>query len=380
MNSSILYIVGDYPVISEQFIRREVEGLVRLGMNIDVAPVCLHGLAWNVTQSRGAYRLFRRTWQSLRRDPRSPTLRQCLSATLRAGAWMPRARRAQHLHAHFLGIPALVAYCLSRELGIPYSLTAHAHDIYVGACPECVVRNAAFRTTCTGSNQRYLAACYPDSPFELVRHGIDVAQYSGQRFSDGDNTFRILAVGRLVEKKGFDYLIDACALLREDDMPFLCTLVGEGYLETLLRARIAELALENCVSLVPFRPHAELRTYYLRSDVLVAPSVVATDGDRDGLPNVILEAMASELPVIASDAGSIPEAVRDMQTGLLVPQGDAPALADALKRVQRDRALSAGRSGRALELVRTEFNEERWLRCLRLLFANARAETDTQAE
>jgi glycosyltransferase involved in cell wall biosynthesis len=189
-----------------------------------------------------------------------------------------------------------------------------------------------------------------------------------------------LAVGRLVEKKGFEYLIDACALLREDGMPFSCTLVGEGYLKTSLRTRIAELALEDSVLLVPFRPHAELRTYYLRSDVLVAPSVVATDGDRDGLPNVILEAMASGLPVIASDAGSISEAVRDTQTGLLVPQGDARALANALVRVQRDHGLSADMSGRAQEFVRAEFSEEVWLRRFWRLLAEARAPGDIQTE
>jgi glycosyltransferase involved in cell wall biosynthesis len=293
---------------------------------------------------------------------------------------MPRAKHAQHLHAHFLGIPALVAYCLSRELGIPYSLTAHAHDIYVDGCPECVIRNAVFRTTCTLSNQRYLSARYPDSPFELVRHGIDAAQYSGPRSSYRDGIFRILAIGRLVEKKGFEHLIDACALLRGGGVPFSCTLVGKGHLETSLREKIAQLGLEDTVSLVPFRPHAELRTYYLRSDVLVAPSVVATDGDRDGLPNVILEAMASGLPVIASDAGSIPEAVRDTQTGLLVPQGDARALANALMRVQHDHVFCANMSGRALELVRTEFSEEVWLRRLQCLFTSMNDRTASQLE
>lgn len=183
--------------------------------------------------------------------------------------------------------------------------------------------------------------------------------------------YRLLAVGRFARTKGFPELITALARLRRERVPVRLTLVGDGAWRGRLVRQIRSLGLEACVDLPGFVPHDELRRYMQDHDMLVVPSVVHTNGDRDGIPNVIMEALSMGLPVVATDVCGIAEVIRDGETGLLVPQRDPAALACAVRRMlaDRERARAMALAGRAL--VETMFDRERNIAALRDLYAEA---------
>ncbi len=357
----ILYVVGTYPSPTETFIDREIQGLRHMGLDVRVLPLdqtpCFRGLAQALLHLPRNAALLR----SLRADPCPLPHRRCLGATLRAATSARACKDVSHIHAHFLGLPATVAFCLSRMIGIPYSLTAHARDIYAEHTPQVVIRDAAFRTTCTQTNADFLKERYPDAPFELIRHGLDPVPYADAHPTRTAAPCRLLTVGRLVDKKGLPFLLRACAILRDDGFPFTCTIIGEGPLHEALSSEIAALGLSDRISLLPFLPHEEVIEHYHAADLLVVPSITAKDGDRDGVPNVILEAMASGLPAVAADAGSIPEAVTEGTTGILVPPKDPTALANAIFSLWHDPARRTQLATQATDFVRTEFAPDKWL-------------------
>ena len=357
-------MVGEYPSTTETFIEREIRGLRARGMRIEVVAV-------NRLSARHILRCGKRcaavlsAVAELCRGRDQCGMLRAAGAALRAAA-IAGNLRASHIHAHFLGLPATVAYCVSRMTGLPYSITAHAHDIYAETTPEIVVAGARFRTTCTRTGLYFLKNLYPGCEFELVRHGIDVLD--AQHSCAGDGELRLLGVGRLVEKKGFEYLVEACSLLQKRKVPFRFTMVGEGPGEIALRRKIVELGLEGCVDFQPFCPHEQMAARYANSDVLVVPSVVAQNGDRDGVPNVILEAMAVGLPVVATGAGGIGEVVIDGLTGLLVRERDSGAIAQAVCRLHLDPDLRRQLPDAAKHYVAKEFAPEKWLNKLSRLF------------
>jgi methionyl-tRNA formyltransferase/glycosyltransferase involved in cell wall biosynthesis len=288
-------------------------------------------------------------------DFNSCTWRRRIGSALKAAAIARRYSRVDHLHAHFLGAPALTAYYLACLLQIPYSLSAHAHDIYAETTPSLVLTKASFRTTCTKSNVQFLAEKEPSAPFTLVRHGIDARYYAGVR-TPAPGLCRLLAVGRHVEKKGFQYLVDACAFLQSRGFSFHCKIIGEGPLLDQCRHRALAIGVKDIIEFRRFLPHDELQRAYLDSDILVVPSILAADGDRDGVPNVILEAMATGLPVIATDAGAIGEAIEHRRTGLLLPQMDAAAIAKAVSELWSDPRLRESLIEAALQDVRLKWD------------------------
>jgi glycosyltransferase involved in cell wall biosynthesis len=238
---------------------------------------------------------------------------------------------SDHVHAHFADRAAIVALVASRLLGLPYSLTAHANDIYVEPTLLAVkISEASFVATCTGYNAAHLArAAAVGSDVACIYHGLDAQQYLPDAALRRGRLL-LLAVGQLKEKKGFAYLIEACQILRADGHEFSCEIIGDGPLRDELEAQIRDSSLEETVALRGALEHHEVIAAYREAAVFVLPCVTAADGDRDGIPNVILEAMAMELPV------GIPEAVADGETGLLVPPRDAAALAAALADLMSD--------------------------------------------
>jgi glycosyltransferase involved in cell wall biosynthesis len=370
-NRRILYIVGEYPSLTETFIGREIAALRSLGLDITVFS--LRDCEWSraCLASIGCAGKLRRLAQDLCSDETALSRYRTIGAALRAAEIAVRADACDHIHAHFLGLPATVAFCLSRLLGKPYSVTAHARDIYAEPTPECVVRRACFRTTCTESNRRHLAQKYPDVAFELVRHGLDVTPYTPAVPIQRDGLCRLLAVGRLVEKKGFAYLIRACKVLQERSLPWRCMVIGEGPLRPSLENEIAVNNLQHRMVLVGAKAHGEVIRLLQSADVVVAPSIVAENGDRDGVPNVILEAMAAGAPVVATDAGAITEAVEHRRTGWLVPQRDPVAIADAVQALWEQPLLGAALSEAARQHLLETFQPARWAyRLQRLLDAS----------
>jgi glycosyltransferase involved in cell wall biosynthesis len=167
---------------------------------------------------------------------------------------------------------------------------------------------------------------------------------------------QILAVGRLVEQKGFADLLQACHLLQQRQVPFHCGIIGDGHLAADLQKLIAHYGLGQAVSLRGTLPQSEVFQAYQQATVFCAPSIVAHDGNRDGIPNVILEAMSQGLPVVASEVSGIPEVVRPLQTGWLVPPQDPEALAAALQEIQQRPQEARRRTITAYELVRSQFD------------------------
>ncbi|MDZ7622278.1 MAG: glycosyltransferase [Candidatus Competibacteraceae bacterium] len=312
-------------------------------------------------------------------DLEAEDLLQAIDLALRA-----RERGVTHFHAHFGTVAATVTRLAARFARIPYTLTLHAKDIYHVSVDPGLMRkklgDAARVITVTDYNQRYLAAAYDHAATKIVRlyNGLNLARFA---FTIPSRTSReILAVGRLVEKKGFDVLIDACAILRDRGIAFQCRIVGDGTERATLSARIAHLNLGAMVRLAGPQPHAELIGTFREAAVVAAPCVIGADGDRDGLPTVLLEAMALGVPCVSTDVTGIPELVRDGDTGLCVPQRDPQALADALQRLLDDADLRLDLATRARRSIEQDFDIRRNAARLREWFAAARDATAGRRE
>jgi len=285
----------------------------------------------------------------------------------------------RHLHAHFCHASTTVAMMVSRFTGVPYSFTAHAKDIYLGKFNpgdllQRKMRDAAFVVTCTETNRDHLQRLCPGVRcVHRIYHGIDTAVFSPRvaRGTANGGVPRILAVGRFVEKKGFPYLVRACRVLKERGHAFRCDLVGRPDRDSEpVRQAIAESRLEDTVFVGGMLTHEELKQLYEQCTIACLPCVVARDGDRDGIPNALVEAMAMGLPVVSTRISAIPELVDDGANGLLVPQRDVRALADALERLLEDRGLRRKLGHAAREKVRRSFDAERTTRDLKDLFTS----------
>lgn len=262
---------------------------------------------------------------------------------LQAGYVAERARRMglRRLHAHFATEPACVASLASRISGLPYSFTAHAVDIYKNnvVASELARRidAADFVVTVSDWNRSHLQCVANGSADKVVRvyNGIDF-----ERFSPGKapppEPFTILSVARLVEKKGLDVLVAACARLRDRGRAFRCWIAGRGALRPALEAQIRASGLRRHVRLLGAHTQPELLERYRSAHAFALPCVVGSDGNRDGLPVSIVEALACGVPVVATPVTGIPEVVRHDHNGLLVGDRDAAGLADALESLMCD--------------------------------------------
>ncbi|MTD14322.1 glycosyltransferase [Nakamurella sp. YIM 132087] len=287
---------------------------------------------------------------------------EAAQAVLLAGAAVENG--ITHLHAHFASIAARVARLAARLAGITYSVTAHAKDIFVDDIDDAelarTLGDAHTVVTISRYNADHLAARFPEigDRLRLVRNGIDLAGFPF-RADLVHRPPRIAAIGRLVEKKGFGYLLQAAALLRDRGVGFHLDLVGTGALATVLAADVQQLGLADRVRLHGAQPQDRVREVVAGAAVLAAPCVVGADGNRDGLPTVLLEAMALGTPCVSTPVTGIGEAVVPGRTGLLVPERDPRALADALESLLTDRALGAGLAAAARRLVEQDYDTRR---------------------
>ncbi len=314
-----------------------------------------------------------------RSQPRGLRLRKVfVKEFLQAGAIAAELLRAGdvgHLHGHFCHGVATITWFVSRLTGIPFSFTAHAKDIYQadlnpGDLLERKLNAARFVATCTCANADVLRARHA-RPQEVhaIYHGLDTDYFSPRPGARVAGTPIILAVGRFVQKKGFNHLIEACAVLKRDGIRFHCIIVGErGDAYDGICAQIEALGLADCVHLRGAVTQDELREIYRQAGVFVLPCQITADGDRDGFPNVLAEAMAMGVPVVSTAISGIPEMIDDGVHGLLVQSGDSQALAGALRRVLGDEALHArlAQAGRARICER--FDSRRTTLALRDLF------------
>jgi glycosyltransferase involved in cell wall biosynthesis len=325
----------------------------------------------------------RRLWWSL---PRKVFLRDFLLGVALADRLLD-AGDVRHLHAHFAHGSTTVTWYASRITGVPFSFTGHARDIYTeklnpGGLLERKIRAARFVVTCTEANRRHLQRLGDGAAVHRVYHGLN-ADFARILAEGGappapNGRFRVLAVGRLVTKKGFDVLVEAVGILAGRGLPVEALIVGhraplEPEIGPQLERAISELGLDGRVRMVGSMSQVELFDEYRRASAFCLPCRVADSGDRDGIPNVMVEAMACAIPVVSTNVSGIPELVVSEQNGLLVPPEDPASVADSLQRLYDDREL-AGRLGReAAETVRGRFDGDRLAAELATLFREATA-------
>ena len=267
-----------------------------------------------------------------------------------------------HLHGHFLHLPSLVARLLAELWEVSFSASAHGRDIFV---PEVrfgsLCRTARFIAVCSAAGEERLRDNLPPRTLPKLRrcyHGLDLERmpYRAPAHLAPGSRLRLASVCRLVPKKGVDVVLRALAMFRERGRRFSYRIVGDGPLRPHLIELATELELEGNVEFLGARPHHEAMRVLADADAMVMGCRVAEDGDRDGVPNAILEAMALGVPVVASETGGVSEVVHDGETGLLVPPDSPTALGDAIDRLAEDFSLRRRLSIRARALMESRFD------------------------
>lgn len=388
----LVVYVDQFPALSETFVAGEIDALRRAGHHVRVEAgrwaderaelddppqvTCLADdglarraadLAWLVARRPAAVLGDLRARRRWRRDEPVHPLRVLAPIVRRL------ARGGEtHLHVHFAGVAALDALRICALHGTTYSVVAHAYDVYRE--PANLAEKLRGATVAFGVSEATVgdlrAVAGPGAGVRLLAMGVDTQRFRRRRPPPGDG--RVIAVGRLVEKKGFAVLVDAVATLRDRGAaPSRVTIVGDGPARAALERRIAELELGETVVLAGARQPHEVAGLLEAADLLAMPSVVASDGDRDALPVVLGEALAMELPVVVSDVSGLPEVVRP-EWGRVVPAGDAAALAAALRELLAlsppERAVM-GRAARAWVVEARDRDD--WARRLAEMLAQA---------
>ncbi len=269
-------------------------------------------------------------------------------------------RGVKHIHAHFASSATNVARIASRLTGVPYTFTAHAKDIFHESVdPQDLsdkLKDAKLAFTVSDYNVNHFTREFSTQSHKVVRlyNGIHLDDFPYDCPKRRSQT--VVAVGRFVEKKGFDVLIDACRILQSKGTKFQCIMIGGGELEPELTDQIKQLGLEENVRIVGPQPQREVKRLVQSAALLAAPCIDGTDGNRDGLPTVLLEAMALGTPCISTDVTGIPEVVIHEHTGLLVKQRDTEALALGIQRLLDDAMLRSSLAQSARKLMERDFN------------------------
>lgn len=369
MPGRVAFVLKGYPRLSETFIAQEIEALEARGLAIDIvslrrptdgkihpvheriaAPVRylpeylyqepLRVLrAWLAVRRRPTYSAAKRVWLAdWRRDPTPNRGRRFGQALVLAHEL---GEDVERIHAHFIHTPGSVARYASLLTGKPWSVSAHAKDIWT--IPDWEKREklaaASFAVTCTAAGAAHLAALAPPGRVELVYHGLDLAGFERKTApARSGGPLVILSVGRAVPKKGYDDLLAALALLPRDlDWRFVHIGGGKGRKALIKRAR--RLGIDGRTEWRGALTQPDVLAAYRMADLFVLASRIAADGDRDGLPNVLMEAQSQGLACVATRVSAIPELIEDAKSGLLVEPGDLNALAKAIEALLRDGAL-----------------------------------------
>jgi colanic acid/amylovoran biosynthesis glycosyltransferase len=377
----VAYVMSRFPRLSETFVLYELLAVEDSGVEVELYPLIrerddvVHPEALELC-ARASFQPFlslpilRSQIHYLRH---SPTVYLGALRDLLAGTWgslnfflgalgifpkvahaarLMQAAGVDHVHCHFANHPAAAGFIVHRLTGIPYSFTAHGSDLHVDRRMLCKkIAESAFVVPISEYNREVMIEECGERirPKLIVIHcGVDLAVF-GPHDPPETGPFTILAVGTLHEVKGQSYLVEACRLLRDEGVDVACNVVGDGPDRAALTRQIAQAGLEDRVQLLGRLNRADVSDLLRRAHVLAAPSVPTRHGKREGIPVVLMEAMASGLPVVASRISGIPELVEDGVSGLLVQPRDARALADALARLESDpglrrRLAEAGRS------------------------------------
>jgi glycosyltransferase involved in cell wall biosynthesis len=392
---AVAFVLKGYPRLSETFIAQEILGLERRGLDIRLysmrlptdpafhpvhreiaAPVAylpeyLHDQplrvlrAWRKARRLEGYSATRSTWlRDLRRDPTRSRVRRFGQALVLA-AELPGD--VGWLYAHFLHTPSSVTRYAAIIRRLPWSASAHAKDVWTTPTWEKreKLADCCWLVTCTRLNAHHLAALAPEPQrVELFYHGLDLARFPppvkrrpARNGRDPADPVVLLSVGRAVAKKGYAVLLDALASL-PDDLAWRLVHIGAGPLLDGLKHRSERLGLAARVSWLGPMPQQEVLQAYRDADLFVLACRIAADGDRDGLPNVLMEAQSQGLACLSTDVSAIPELIEDGESGVLVPPDRPDLLARALERLIRFPDLRARLGGAGLRRVHSRFSVE----------------------
>ena len=415
--NAVLFILKGYPRLSETFIAQEIRALEARGLDLRIASLrhptdrAVHPIhreirapvsylpeylyqepwrvwrAWRHCRRLPGYPAACRTWlRDLRRDLTPNRVRRFGQALVLAHE-LPR--EVAWLHAHFIHTPGSVARYASLLTGLPWSCSAHAKDIWT--TPDWEKREklaaAAWTVTCTAQGRDHLAALAPSADrVQLLYHGLDFRRFAARgtvpdRSRDGSDPADpviILSVGRAVEKKGLSVLVEALAKL-PPTLAWRFRHIGGGPLLPSLKARAQDLGIAARMEWLGAQPQDVVLQRYREADLFALASRVAADGDRDGLPNVLMEAQSQRLAVIATRAGAIPELIEQDATGLLVEPDDADALAAGMAQLIADPARRAALAAAGLKRLHQQFDFETWIDALAGRFGLASAAADPSA-
>jgi len=278
----------------------------------------------------------------------------------------------RHFHAHFAHSPTNIAMFTSGLLGITFSFTAHAMDIYEYVFDlETQIREATFVNVISEYNKKYLIGKYGseiESKLKVVYCGIDCSKYVPRAQSIANTVPRILTIARLVEKKGIEYLIEACNLLKLSGYNFRCQIIGDGVLKDELKKMIGILQLCDVVELIGAVSHDKIPELLTTADLFVLPCIIAVNGDRDGIPVSLMEAMALGVPVISTKLTGIPELIEHNQSGLLVPPKNSKQLAETIAFLIDNPERRKKFSQNARERILKDFNLQKNVSKLKSIF------------
>jgi glycosyltransferase involved in cell wall biosynthesis len=396
------YVVSTWPRLSQTFVLTEIVALERSGVPLRIFSVKDPGgepVHAKVAQVRAevTYLSFRGSWRRIVRanlrlalELRWRYARALMHAIAygRVGvvrrffqavylAHLLRREPVEHLHAHFATAPTLLAMFASELTGIPYTFTAHARDIYVDTQRKLLrkqIEQARAVVTVSQYNRRYLKEqiCPLSSgKVHCIYNGLDLADFDfrwPRTVNPGPPV--ILSVARLIPKKGLEDLIEAAAILKQLGRAFTVEIIGNGPLRNELETRVKELGLDDCVEFKGSQPQESVSLAYQQASIFALPCVVTEDGDRDGIPTVVLEAMASGVPVVSTPISGIPELIESSRDGILVPPNSPLLLAEALDRLLSDSQLRDRLAQAARAKIESRFLVERSSSQLLNLFQN----------
>lgn len=387
----VAYTMSRFPKLTETFILYEILALEKIGVQVELFPLIHEKQS---VKHPDAERLEKRAhfhpFISLKilaanlhymfRKPREyfGTLIEVLTGTsgslnffVGALGIFPKCARiayemerlgVRHLHAHFANHPAAAALIIHRLTGIPYSFTAHGSDLHVDRTMlDKKIMNSAFTVTISNFNKNVMIEECGDrvrDKVQVVHCGTDVGQFKPNYKKETNRPFQILCVASFEEVKGHQYLVEACKILKERGVDFRCHFVGYGPLRNRVIQQVEQMGLTDEIIVHPPRPRQEIVKMMADVDVKVLPSVPTKQGKREGIPVVLMEAMATELPVVSSRLSGIPELVEDGVAGILVEPRDVNGLADALFKLSRDPELRRRMGAAGREKILREFNLE----------------------
>jgi len=388
------YVLKKYPRYSETFIVNEILAHEDAGLEIEIfsltpsddshyqdivgdvkAPV--HYLSGDNLKAKGFWGLLNETEEVLPGVfQKLKFLRQEKFRYLYQGlelAKIVKLQKIEHLHSHFASSATNVARISSHFSNVPFSFTAHAKDIFHENTDfrdlQTKLRDASAVVTVSDYNFNYLHRTFGSyaNSVRRIYNGMDLKKLSYRK--PENRKPNIITIGRLIEKKGLDVLIDACAILAKKDLEFNCSIIGKGDLEPQLQAQINENQLQDKVKLAGAIPRREVIESFYNAAVFAAPAIIAQDGNRDGLPTTLLESMALGTPCVATDVTGIPEIITDKVTGLSVEQNDPVGLANALEKLLHNPSLGVSLSENAHKLIELKFDISKNSAKIREIFA-----------